>query len=54
MDIVGLTNSLDLEVIMKMFEDIISLGVQAGFAFGTVLHLMGFAVFRLLAFLNTK
>lgn len=54
MDIVQLTNNMDSEVIMEIFKLILPLGVQAGFAFGTVLHLTAFAVFRLLAFLNTK
>lgn len=54
MNILQLFSTIDADTIKEFFYMILSPGIAAGFAFGSVLHLIGFAVFRVLSFLNTK
>lgn len=54
MNLIQLYNTIDLEIFEKLFSVMLTPGVAVGFATGTLLHLTGFAVFRVLALLNTK
>jgi len=54
MELIQLSDTVGTEVIEKIFEVTVIPGVAVGVAAGILLHLTGFAVFRVLALLNTK
>ena len=54
MDLLQMFETIDLEIFEKLFASTLAPGVAVGFAAGTLLHLTGFAVFRVFALLNTR
>lgn len=54
MDLMQLSETAVRETIEGIFAVTVIPGVTVGVAVGIILHLAGFAVFRVLALLNTK
>ncbi len=54
MDVMQLSETVVRETIEGIFAVTVIPGVTVGVAVGILLHLAGFAVFRVLALLNTK
>lgn len=45
---------IDAEVIVGFFKDVIEIGFFSGFMITTLLHLMGYGIFKALSFLNIR
>ncbi len=46
--------SADLEMLVGFFRDIVTVGIVPGFMITTVLHLLGYGVFKALSILNIR
>ncbi len=49
-----LNGAMPPESTQALLETVIETGFAAGFAFGSLLHILGYGVFRALALLNIK
>lgn len=54
MDLIQLSDTVLVETIETVFSVTLVPGVALGFAAGSLMHLIGFGVFRTLSLLNTK
>ncbi len=54
-DINGILNgAMPPDAVQSLLETVIETGFAAGFALGSLLHILGYGVFRALALLNIK
>lgn len=49
-----LSQVIDAEMLLGFFKDVISIGFLPGFMLTTLLHLMGYGIFKALSFLNIR
>lgn len=49
-----LSQLIDAEVLIGFFKDIIQIGFIPGFMLTTLLHLLGYGIFKTLSYLNIR